>query len=49
MKLKHVLWIISAVVAVAALAAGIAVFVTRFLAEEDEDNYLECEIEPDEE
>lgn len=45
MKLKHVLWIMSAIVAVAAMAAGIAVFVSRFLAEEDEDNYLECDID----
>lgn len=49
MKLKHVLWILSGLVAVAALAAGIAVFVSRFLAEEDEENYLECEVESDEE
>jgi len=48
MKLKHVMWIVAAIVAVAAMAAGIAVFVTRFLSEEDEENYLECEIEPDE-
>ena len=48
MKLKHVMWIIAAIVAVAAMAAGIAVFVTRFLAEEDEENYLECDMEPDE-
>ena len=49
MKLKHVLWILSGLVAVAALAAGIAVFVSKFLAEEDEENYLECEVEADEE
>ena len=49
MKLKHVMWIISGIVAVAAMAAGGAVFVSRFLTEEDEDNYLECEVAPDEE
>ena len=49
MKLKHVMWIISGIVAVAAMAAGVAVFVSRFLTEEDEDNYLECEVAPDEE
>ena len=49
MKAKSVFWIISAVVAIAALAAGVAVFVSRFLAEEDEDNYLECEVEGEEE
>ena len=40
MKLKHFFWIASAIVA--AMAAGIAVFVSRFLKEEDEENYLEC-------
>lgn len=49
MKLKHIMWIITAIAAVAALAAGVAVFVNRFLAEEDEENYLECEVTPDEE
>ena len=49
MKMKHVLWILTGLVAVAALAAGIAVFVSKFLAEEDEENYLECEVDADEE
>ncbi len=49
MKLKHVLWILSGLVAVAAMAAGIAVFVSKFLAEEDEENYLECDVDEDEE
>ena len=49
MKLKHIMWILTGLVAVAALAAGIAVFVSKFLAEEDEENYLECEVESDEE
>ena len=48
MKLKHVLWIVGAILAVAAVVAGIALFVTRFLAEEDEENYIECEVGPDE-
>ena len=48
MKLKHVLWIVGTIVAVAAVVAGIAVFVTRFLAEEDEENYIECEMGADE-
>jgi uncharacterized membrane protein YqiK len=48
MKAKHVLWIIGTIVAVAALAAGVALFVTRFLAEEDEENYIECEVGADE-
>ncbi len=49
MKLKHVMWVLTGLVAVAALAAGIAVFVSKFLAEEDEENYLECEVDADEE
>ncbi len=49
MKFKHVMWIVAAVVAVAAVAAGIALFVTRFLKEEDEDNYIECDLEPSDE
>ncbi len=49
MKLKHVMWIITAITAIAAIAAGVAVFVNRFLAEEDEENYLECDVQPDEE
>ena len=48
MKAKHILWIISAIVAAAAVVAGDAVFVTRFLAEEDEENYIECEVGADE-
>ncbi len=49
MKAKHILWIVGAIAAVAALAAGVAVFVNRFLAEEDEENYVECEVEEDDE
>ena len=47
MKLKHVLWIIGTIVAVATAVAGVALFVTRFLAEEDEENYIECEVGAD--
>ena len=49
MKLKHVMWIITAITSIAAIAAGVGVFVNRFLAEEDEENYLECDVQPDEE
>jgi|GEM_PF-1581997 len=49
MKAKHVLWLVGAIAAVAALAAGVAVFVNRFLAEEDEENYVECEVVEDDE
>ena len=47
MKLKHVLWIVGTVVAVAAIVAGITLFVTRFLKEEDEENYIECDMGAD--
>jgi flagellar basal body-associated protein FliL len=49
MKAKHILWIVGALAAVAALAAGVAVFVNRFLAEEDAENYVECEVAEDDE
>ena len=48
MKAKTVFWIIGIVVAVAAMAAGVALFVTRCLKEEDEENYIECEMGADE-
>lgn len=48
MKMKTVLWIVGIAVAVAAVVAGVALFVTRFLAEEDEENYIECEVGDDE-
>ncbi len=48
MKIKTVLWIVGIAVAVAAVVAGVALFVTRFLAEEDEENYIECEVGADE-
>lgn len=49
MKAKHIVCMISAIVALAAVVAGVAVFVTKFLAEEDEENYIECEVGPEEE
>ncbi|MBO5908376.1 MAG: hypothetical protein J6Q67_01120 [Clostridia bacterium] len=43
MKAKHVLWIISGIVAVAAMAAGIAVFIDRYLKNKEcPDGYIEC-------
>lgn len=43
MKAKNILWIVGIILAVAAVAAGIAVFVTRFLAEEDEEYYIDSD------
>lgn len=43
MKAKHVLWIISGIVAVAAMAAGIAVFIDRYLKNREcPDGYIDC-------
>lgn len=41
MKAKHVLWIVSAIVAVTAMAVGIAVLVDRYLSRKEcPDGYL---------
>ncbi len=43
MKLKHVFWILSAIVGVVAMAAGIAVLVDRFITHKEcPDGYIEC-------
>ncbi len=43
MKAKHVLWILSGIVAVVAMAAGIAVLVDRYLkSKECPDGYIDC-------
>ena len=43
MKAKNILWIVGIILAVAAVAAGIAAFVTRFLTEEDEEYYIDSD------
>lgn len=49
MKAKHVLWIITGIVAAVAIAAGVAVFIDRVLHKEKPiDGYIECECEPEE-
>ena len=41
MKAKHVLWIVSAIVAVTAMAVGVAVLVDRYLSRKEcPDGYL---------
>ena len=43
LKAKHVLWIISGIIAVIAMAAGIAVLVDRYLKNKEcPDGYIDC-------
>ena len=43
MKMKHVFWILSAIVGVIAMAAGIAVLVDRYITRKEcPDGYIEC-------
>ncbi|MEG1887231.1 MAG: hypothetical protein RR177_03810 [Oscillospiraceae bacterium] len=49
MKFKHFIWIATAVVAIATMAAGVAVFVNRYICNKDKEyNYIECDCTPDE-
>ena len=43
MKLRHFMWIITALVAVVAMAAGVAVIVNRYLAKKKQTDYIECD------
>ncbi len=43
MKLKHILWISAAFIALASAATAVAVFVNRLLARKKEEGYIECE------
>lgn len=46
MKAKHVIWIITGIVAVVAMAAGIAVLVDKYFGDKiAKNNYIECEEE----
>ena len=46
MKAKHILWVFAGIVAVVAMAAGVAVLVDRFInRKECPDGYIECESE----
>ena len=47
MKFKHLMWIVTAVVGIVAMAAGVAVFVNRYLNTKKNMDYIECECEPD--
>lgn len=50
MKLKHLLWIISGIVALVSMAVGIALLVDRFCLNKYDNSgeYIECDCEPDE-
>lgn len=47
MKLRHVMWILTALVAVVAMAAGVAVLVNRYLASKNNTDYIECDCSAD--
>ena len=50
MKMKHVFWIITAIVGIVAMAAGIAVLIDRYVTHKEcPDGYIECETEDIEE
>lgn len=43
MKLKHLFWILSGIVAVVTMAAGIAVIIDRFMTRKEcPDGYIDC-------
>ena len=46
MKFRTLMWIIAAAVAVVAMAAGVAVFVNRYLNTKKDMDYIECDCEP---
>ena len=47
MKFRHVMWILAAADAVVSMAAGVAVFVSRYLNRGKETDYIECECDSD--
>lgn len=47
MKFRTIMWIITGAVAIVAMAAGVAVFVNRYLNTKKDMDYIECECEPD--
>ncbi len=50
MKAKHILWMVSAVVAIVAMAAGIAVIVDKYFGDRiAKKSYIECDSEGGEE
>lgn len=47
MKFRHIAWILAAIVAVVAMAAGVAVIINRYLNHKKDVDYIECECDPD--
>ena len=47
MKFRTIMWIITGAVAIVAMAAGVAVFVNRYLSAKKDMDYIECDCEPD--
>lgn len=43
MKLRHFMWLLTGLVAVVAMAAGVAVIVNRYLAVKNDTDYIECD------
>ena len=41
MKLRHIMWILAAIVAVTAMAAGVAVFINRYLNHKKDVDYIQ--------
>lgn len=50
MKFKHVMWVISGIIAVVSMAVGVALLVDRFLLNKYDNSgeYIECDCEPNE-
>lgn len=47
MKFRHIMWVFSALVAVVAMAAGVAVIINRYLASKNNTDYIECDCDDD--
>ena len=47
MKFRHIMWILTGLVAVVAMAAGVAVIVNRYLAAKNNTDYIECDCDDD--
>lgn len=48
MKFRHFMWILTGLVAVVSMAAGVAVLVNRYLAVKNDTDYIECDCDDDE-
>ncbi len=48
MKLKHIMWAVTILIGVVAMAAGVAVIINKYLAKKGEVGYIECDCDVDE-